>query len=113
MKAIRINSVDRKIEEIEIGDYRDITKQIGGRCTIFTTGGYLPNGDVVYVDDEGLINGTRDFFYRSDIYPTPLAGNAVVLGSTPYGDSRDARSTAADFANVKFLDIADVVAAML
>lgn len=80
-KAYLINSKKRKIEDIEIGDYRDIQRHIG--CDCFTTGGSTPQGDTVYVDDEGLLNGTDEFFFHPEIYPHPLAGNAVVIGFNP------------------------------
>lgn len=46
----------------------------------------LPNGDGIYVDDEGLFREKRDFFWV-DGYPTPLVGRGLVLGLNREGES--------------------------
>jgi hypothetical protein len=89
-KGILIDAKNRRIVDVEVGDFRDIQAKIG--CSMFTTAGVLPNGDSVFVDDEGLINGTEEFFYNPDIYPHPLAGNAVILGCDEMGESVDVKS---------------------
>jgi len=46
----------------------------------------MDNGDTLYVDDEGLLK-PQVHFIIVDGYPQPLAGKAVLLGSTPNGNS--------------------------
>jgi hypothetical protein len=89
MKAIFINSVEQTINEINFtGDYRDIQKMLD--VELFTCVG-LENGDTIYVDDMGLLNGTEDFFVHED-YHHPLAGNGLILGTDHMGDSCDCKS---------------------
>ena len=53
-KAYLINSEARRIDEVEVGDYKDIQNKIG--CRIFTVAAYLDDNDALYVDDEGYLN---------------------------------------------------------
>jgi hypothetical protein len=66
-------------------------------CEIFTTAGYLPNGDVAYVDDMGLLTATTaTHFHHVTWYGQPLAGNILVIGVDGMGDSTDAKTTLAE-----------------
>lgn len=100
MKALLIDpskSVHEFITEIEIDDdgYTGIAENIG--CDIFTTvSTQLLDDNVGYVDDSGLINGTREkvggFVVRD--YPAILAGRCVVLGlDRASGESKDVTIT--------------------
>lgn len=89
-KALLIDASTGVISEVRIKDYEDIQKFIGCRC--FTSVG-LANGETLYVDDEGLINGTTKGFtiaYGGGL----LMGNGIVLGSLPNGESCDTKLTA-------------------
>lgn len=92
MKAILIDAARQEVREIEISDWRDITKAIGWDCRLFTVATELENGDSLFVDDEGLINGTEHFFI-TEYYPHPLAGNGVILGCNEDGESQNCKST--------------------
>jgi len=95
-KALLLNVSENTITEIVIKDYTDISKF--GKFDIFTTVGVNAEGDTLYVDDEGLINGTTAGF-TYDGYDSPLMGNAVLLGTNRNtGDSKDVTMTAAEFA---------------
>ncbi len=96
MKAYFINAVTKTITEIRLTkDYRDIQKAIG--CDCFTVAGTMRNGDSLYVDDEGLLKEPENFFYAPQFYPSPLAGNGVVLGCDMNdGESRDVQMDIAD-----------------
>lgn len=93
MRAIKIDAEHRSVEEIEFdGDYKAIQQEIG--CGVFTIVRNLPEGDDLFVDDEGLLTCTDDtVFFTTPWYPTPLAGSGLVLGSTPDGDSADAKGS--------------------
>lgn len=99
-KAILINAKEGTVSEVEIGDYTDIYKVAGFDC--FTCVG-LGKGETVYVDDEGLVNGT-DYGFRIEGYPDPIMGNGVILGTSPNGNSKDTALTVADvIAKVKVI----------
>lgn len=84
MKAILINAEAATVKFVEIKDYTDISKF--GAYDLFTTVG-LGGGETLYVDDEGLINGTAVGFILEG-YDSPLMGNGVILGGNDRtGDS--------------------------
>jgi hypothetical protein len=76
---------------VPIDDHKEIQRQLG--CDVFTTGGYLENGDVVYVDDEGLLKRPTHFFRIKGLNDQPLAGRGVVLGSDGEGGSADVQTS--------------------
>jgi hypothetical protein len=84
-KAILIDAKTNSVTLVEVGEYTDIYKHCGYET--FTCVG-LGNGETLYVDDEGLINGT-DFGFTIEGYDGPLMGNGLILGSTASGDSKD------------------------
>jgi hypothetical protein len=102
MKAIFIDAVNRKKSDIDFqGDYKEIQKQIG--CDCFTCV-ELENGDTLFVDDEGLINGEQNFFAIDGAPYQPYAGNGLILGTNhSTGDSTDCKSNAKDI-NTIFMD---------
>lgn len=52
----------------------------GTVCRTFTLAP-LPNGESIYVDDEGLFHVTDEtFFFLHEGYPQPLAGNGLYVG---------------------------------
>ena len=91
-RALRIDASTGVISEVVIKDYKDIQEKIG--CDIFTVV-TLAKGEVLYVDDEGLINGTTKGFsinYGSGF----LMGNGLVLGTDFRGDSVDTKLSPED-----------------
>lgn len=110
MKAILLNTATKKAEEIEIKNYKDIQAQIG--CRLFTLGGRLPNGDICYVDDEGLLTNPQ-MFVKTPAHPNPLAGNMVIVGDDGKGWDAPAKTTVQEATSfAKFLTV-DEVRAML
>ena len=86
-KAILIDPFQNTIQQVSVGDFRDIQRKIG--CDVFTCVRF-PDGNTAYVDDEGLINGTdRAVRFVDAVYPQPLAGRVLILGDSPDGDSAD------------------------
>lgn len=52
----------------------------------------LPNGDAIFVDDEGLFKGhTGCFIVRG--HPEPLTGKGLVIGTDRQGNSADAKAS--------------------
>jgi hypothetical protein len=85
--AILINANDNTISLVSIKDYKDISKF--GQFDLFTCVQIDAKGNTLYVDDEGLLNGTSRGFVI-DGYEQPLMGNAVLLGTNlNTGDSKD------------------------
>ena len=102
MRAIFINSKERKVEEIDFnGDFREIQKQLDVDC--FTCVG-IDDDNTLYVDDEGLMNGTQDFFDMG--LHQPFAGNGLILGTDEMGESSDATM---EVPEVRFLDMLQVM----
>ena len=86
-KAILLNARENTVQFVTIKDYTDISKF--GKFDIFTCVEMDDRGNTLYVDDEGLLNGTNIGFIV-DGYEQPLMGNAVILGTnTATGDSKD------------------------
>lgn len=77
MKAWHIDSSAREVRAVEYADTADLRKLVGG----YIEAAYQwSNGDVLYVDEEGLLKRPEHFFritLRSD---QPFAGNGVVVG---------------------------------
>ena len=77
------------ITEIEHnGDFRQIYELLSHPTHIVDTfqGVYLPDEDVIYVDDEGLFKGS-DSWWLLHGFPNPIRGRGLVLGTDDQGDS--------------------------
>lgn len=93
MRAILIDTPNKQIIDVEWnGDYKSIYPLI--KVDLFTT--VMLNNDtqdVVFVDDEGLINGNPYGWFTINGYPQPLRGYGLVLGTGPEGKSIEPRTT--------------------
>lgn len=88
MKAVLINAEDRTVTDVEYdGNWKSISETIN--CRLFTVVSGLPEGDDIYVDDEGLLTANEDTtYFMFPWYPTPLCGSGLILGFDPEtGDS--------------------------
>lgn len=97
MKGVLVDPYKRTIENVEVGDWRDIQKHL--QCNIFCSGGYDEGGDAIYVNDEGLYEET-EFWYAPEIYPYPYAGRVLFLGIDAGGNSKDAWLDAEDVMDI-------------
>lgn len=107
MRAIKIDSINRTISEIEITkSYKDLQAIVDGTITIAF---YYPDQKhICFVNDEGLLNNPTHFFLSKQ-YPQPLAGNAVIVGNTPNGNSKDCKLTIDEVKDsIKFLTLLEV-----
>jgi len=89
MKAILIDSINKEVKEVEIGKGIDEMYKFLN-CEIFTIASYLPKNDAIFVDDEGLMNGT-DVFFTYEGAHQPFAGNGLIMGSNSKGESVDCK----------------------
>jgi len=77
MKVLFINAKDMSVEERELESHKDIRPLING----WIEAAYrYENGDVLYVDEEGLLKNPRHFFLIPERGDQPLAGNGVIVG---------------------------------
>jgi hypothetical protein len=95
-KAILIDSANRTISEGTIGTGRaalkDMQAVVGGLIQIAHE---WPNGDVLYVDEEGMFK-PQSHFFRFQGYDQPLAGNGLIIGSDDGGSNADVKLTVAE-----------------
>jgi hypothetical protein len=104
MKALLIDSKNRTVKQIEIGEhYTEISKAIG--CDVFSAPHIMQNNDTLYCDDEGLLKNPEHFFLL-DGYPQPLAGNGLILGCDDEGESIDVSMNLVELSSkVTFMDV--------
>ena len=89
MKAILIDSINKEVKEVEIGKgIAEMYKFLN--CECFTIASYLPKNDAIFVDDEGLMNGT-DVFFTYEGAHQPFAGNGLIMGCDDEGESVDCK----------------------
>ena len=104
MRAYLIDPKDETITEVDYSDtHLDINRHID--CEKLTIVGINPGADVVFVDDEGLLNNPRYFFMLAG-YPHPLPGKGLVLGIDDDGESVEPAMTIGDLrAMVRFVQL--------
>lgn len=86
MKAILIDPHDETVSTVQYdGNYQSIYKLIG--CDTFDVVS-LDDTNSLYIDDEGLFRPDQKFFWAKG-WPHPLAGKALILGTTEDGDSAE------------------------
>ena len=82
-RALFIDAPRRTVTEIEIDSVDDMQKLIGGYLEVAAI---WPNGDTLYVDEEGLLKVQDYFFGIPSIRPDqPFAGNGVLVGREEEG----------------------------
>lgn len=97
MKAYLIDPAAKTVTETDWnGDFRHIYELIDAQA--FDIARLTTDGDSVYVDDEGLINGTahKVGLFEVEGYSVPLAGKGLVLGHNGSGESIEPRMSLAD-----------------
>ena len=103
--AILINSKDKTITEVPFDGENSTIYRLCG-FDIFTCCD-IGKRDAIFVDDEGLLKPQENFFRHAD-YPTPLAGNGMIIGCTPSGNSAAPKTTLAEVkSKVTFMNIAE------
>lgn len=89
MKAIKIDTKNKSVYEIEVFTLADLQEAVGG---YIETALNFDNGDTLYVNEEGLLREPFGFFYyRGAIQP--YAGNGIIVGiNREDGDTIPAKS---------------------
>jgi hypothetical protein len=99
MNAYLIDPFKAEITEVNYsGDYKEIYELID--CQYFDCVNLGDSNDSVFIDDEGLINGKEQEFFRIKGYPNPLAGYGLVLGVDEEGNSTDPKTSFKDVENM-------------
>ena len=94
-KAILVDPFLPAISSVEVDGFEDIQRMIDCRC--FTCVNFPDGKHVAYVDDEGLINGTKKGVkFINKIYPDVLAGRILILADDGQGGDADCELTGAD-----------------
>lgn len=76
-RVIEIDAENQTFRESTISCLEDMQKIVGGYICKATT---LPNGDMIYVDDEGLIKDDKIGWFLAAGQPQPLKGNGFIIG---------------------------------
>ncbi len=90
MKAIKIDAVNRKIEEIDIDGLPDMQAAVGGLIEIGHH--FRPSADIIYVDEEGLLK-EPDNFFAIEHETQLLAGNGLIVGTGHQGEEKEPEIT--------------------
>jgi hypothetical protein len=93
MKTILIDPFEQTVTAVDIErGIKPIYNLLGVSC--FCIGHYLPDGDAIYVDDEGLFENHAEkdnLKYAFTINNNLLFGKGLVIGSRSTGESEDCK----------------------
>lgn len=106
MKAHLIAPANRTLTTVELPDSKDRLTAIYRhlQCDTFDVA-TLPNGDTVYVDDEGLLKPMKHFFAVRGM-PEPFAGRGLVMGIDSRGHSVNPTISLAELTHhIKFIEL--------
>jgi hypothetical protein len=106
-KAILIDAYTREVKQVEVGGLSDMQKAVQG---YIESAGCSPNGDTLFVNEEGLLQDPTHFFMLEKLRPMPLAGNGLLVGGeTQDGELTDVHATVEDVqTQVKFFTIEQI-----
>lgn len=107
MRAILIDAAQGTVQEIDtVGDLDALYGLI--HCQMIEVAHEFPNGDVLYVDEEGLLKQPQRFF---DIGAhQPFAGNGVIIGCDGNGETVAAATPIDEIVGkVSFQHISDLI----
>jgi hypothetical protein len=98
VKALLIDPYQGTITEVDhdASDYQNIYALLSTEAKPVSTfeayyaGGALPEGDAIFIDEEGRLKGPNTFFLFDG---QPLAGRGLVLGSDEKGDTQACKLT--------------------
>lgn len=92
MKAIKIDVANKKVSQVNIGNYKEIYGQIGNGCNLFCCPVQWENNDVLYADDEALLKDELEGCFMMPDFNYPIVGNAIILGTNEEGESVDVKT---------------------
>lgn len=103
MRAIVIDATAKTVTEREIINSLDAMQDIVGGWIERAT--QLPNGDDIFVDEEGLLKGTKEFFYIKGAHQ-PFAGNGVIVACNEEGETISCKSSIDEILErITFMDV--------
>lgn len=76
MRAIKIDAANRTVTEYENTGLKSLQEAVGGGIEIAFD---YPDGSTCYVNEEGLLGSTQNFFMTFYGHQ-PFAGNGVIVG---------------------------------
>lgn len=106
MRAIKVDAFERTITEVQVDGLKDMQAAVDGYIQIALE---LPNGDTIFVNEEGLLKGWDAWIYYEG-QMQPWIGSAIIVGHDGEGESIDAKSTVEEIKNnIRFLSTDDVL----
>lgn len=87
-KALLINPVNQKVEEIEVETFEDIKGYLW--CNRVEKVFQFENNDSLYVDEEALLKGNEAGFYIGE--SNDFIGNGIIIGVDDNGNRIDVKS---------------------
>lgn len=104
MKAIKIDVIKKDVYEVEITtNINSIYKHMECEC-FCQVGRRMPNGDILLVDDNGLLHDKPIGAFEFGTYPQALSGHGIMIGTDSAGETVNTKSTLEYVkANVRFV----------
>ena len=94
MRAILIDAYNTQIREVDIDEENLLPSMYAQlKCSTFECAMMMEGGETLYVDEEGLLNGTQVAFEFEGGHQ-PFMGNGLILGTNEEGESVDTKLTA-------------------
>lgn len=108
MRAIKIDSLNKIVSEIEIDEENSLSGMQGVVDGLIEFAFELKNGDTLFVNEEGLFSATT--FFEIKGAHQPFAGNGVIVGTNfSTGETVDAESSLDEIRSmVSFLSVEQV-----
>jgi hypothetical protein len=92
MRAIKIDVLKQDVYEVEItSNIETIYKHIECEC-FCQVGRRMPNGDILLVDDNGLLLDNPIGAFDFGSYPQTLSGHGILIGTDAAGETQSAQS---------------------
>ena len=92
MRAIKIDVVKKEVYDVEIdSSIKSIYGHLGVEC-FCQVGKRFPNGDMLLVDDNGLIIDSPIGAFEIGQYPQVLSGHGLFIGTDGIGETANAQS---------------------
>lgn len=112
MKGFLIDVIKHEVASVALPeapcDLLDAIREVIG-CRVLALGAVLPNADVLYVNQLGLLE--TEWYFKHALVPVPIPDHAVLLGSDPItGEPCSVRSgLSATAASIQYLDKWDTI----
>lgn len=104
VKCYHIDAIKGEIVEAESSGLADLQRMVGGLITVAHC---YDNGDILFVDDEGLFKGYKHAFALRHSHQPMFVGNGVLVGQeTAAGKQLEPKTTLDELKhNAKLLEL--------